>query len=312
MFHRVWICTKVGYALVAALALATLGGCASLGRSHQPAEMPAPENERRAMQYFLQAKVYESQRNYLGAIVALRSAADLDPSSPTIFAQLARNYERIPGWRIGPDGMTMVATDGSRLAEFRQSGKGFGDGGTAEVILPPQVCNQLNKLLDGPDELICATLGSSRVLFDLGNTQILSRLIEGPYVDYVQVVPKGNETLLTVDVERLLPAMRRVSILASSYTHQVKMSLSKDNVELTASSQEVGGEAREVLPAIYTADALEVAYNSQFFMDILRRLGSGQAVMELKDSATAAIVRPAQHSEGQELYYLLMPMRPSG
>ena len=70
--------------------------------------------------------------------------------------------------------------------------------------------------------------------------------------------------------------------------------------------------AREVLPAIYTADALEVAYNSQFFMDILRRLGSGQAVMELKDSATAAIVRPAQHSEGQELYYLLMPMRPSG
>ena len=215
-------------------------------------------------------------------------------------------------WRIGPDGMTMVATDGSRLAEFRQSGKGFGDGGTAEVILPPQLCNQLNKLLDGPDELICATLGSSRVLFDLGNTQILSRLIEGPYVDYVQVVPKGNETLLTVDVERLLPAMRRVSILASSYTHQVKMSLSKDNVELTASSQEVGGEAREVLPAIYTADALEVAYNSQFFMDILRRLGSGQAVMELKDSATAAIVRPAQHSEGQELYYLLMPMRPSG
>jgi tetratricopeptide (TPR) repeat protein len=116
VFHRVWICTKVGYALVAALALATLGGCASLGRSHQPAEMPAPENERRAMQYFLQAKVYESQRNYLGAIVALRSAADLDPSSPTIFAQLARNYERIPGWRIGPDGDTAWVTGDLAMA----------------------------------------------------------------------------------------------------------------------------------------------------------------------------------------------------
>jgi len=90
------------------------------------------------------------------------------------------------------------------------------------------------------------------------------------------------------------------------------MSLSRDNVELTASSQEVGGEAREILPAIYAADALEVAYNAQFFIDILRKLESGEAVMELKDSATAAIVRPAQQSEGQELYYLLMPMRPGG
>lgn len=215
-------------------------------------------------------------------------------------------------WGIGPEGMAMVATDGSRLAEFRQSGVFFEGGGTTEVILPPQLCSQLSKLLEGPEELISATLGNSRVLFDLGHTQILSRLIEGPYVDYGQVVPKGNENKLTVDVERLLPAMRRVSILSSSYTHQVRMSLSRDNVELTASSQEVGGEAREILPATYAGDALEVAYNSQFFIDILRKLESGEAEMELKDTATAAIVRPAQQSEGQELYYLLMPMRPGG
>ena len=215
-------------------------------------------------------------------------------------------------WRIGPEGMAMVATDGSRLAEFRQSGAFFEDGATAEVILPPQLCSQLSKLLEGPEELIRATLGNSRVLFDLGDTQILSRLIEGPYVDYGQVVPKGNENKLTIDVEQLLPAMRRVSILSSSYTHQVRMSLSRDNVALTASSQEIGGEAREILPATYAADALEVAYNSQFFIDILRKLKSGDAVMELKDSATAAIVRPSQQSEGQELYYLLMPMRPGG
>lgn len=215
-------------------------------------------------------------------------------------------------WRVGPDGMAMVATDGSRLAEFRHRGTASGDGGTAEVILPPQLCAQLVKLLEGPEELVSATLGDSRVLFDLGATQILSRLIEGPYVDYEQVVPKGNENRLTVEVERLLPAMRRVSILASSYTRQVRMSLSGDSVELTASSQEVGGEAREVLPATYGAESLQVAYNSQFFIDILRRLESGEVVMELKDSATAAIVRPAQQSEGQEVYYLLMPMRPSG
>ena len=86
--------TKIRCALVAALAAATLGGCATLGQAKHRGEEVAPENQRRAMQYFIQAKVYESQTNYLGAIVALRNAADLDPA-PTIYVQLARNFERI-------------------------------------------------------------------------------------------------------------------------------------------------------------------------------------------------------------------------
>lgn len=215
-------------------------------------------------------------------------------------------------WRMDGDGMAMVATDGSRLAEFRRAleSSPVGDE-SVEVILPPQVCSQLGKLLDGEGGLAQVTLGERQVLFDLGETQLVSRLIEGPYVDYEQVVPRQNDKRLTIAVSQLLSAVRRVSILSSSYTHQVRLALDAESVELTASSQEVGGEAREVIPADYSAERLEVAYNAQYLMEVLRKVGSEEVVVDLRDSVTAAVVRPAELAEGEENYYLVMPMRPS-
>ena len=216
-------------------------------------------------------------------------------------------------WRMESDFMAMAATDGSRLAEYRHYwGEGVGTAGAAEVILPPQLCSQLTKLLDGPEEIVRAIVGENQVLFDLGSTQVLSRLIEGPYVDYEQVVPRENDKRLSVAVDRLLPAVRRVSILSSSFTHQVRLALDGNTLELTASSQEVGGEGREVIPAEYGEEALEVAYNSRYLMEILRKLDTASVVIELRDSVTAAVLRPGEFPEGDEFYYLLMPMRPAG
>ena len=214
-------------------------------------------------------------------------------------------------WRIEPDHMVMVATDGSRLAEFRKSWEQSVTGGTAEVILPTPACSQLGKLLEDPEGLAEVVLGESQVLFQIGDTQLLSRLIEGPYVDYEQVVPRENDKRLTISVDEFLPAVRRVSILSSSYTHQVRLQLKEATVELTASSQEIGGEAREVIPADYTSDELEVAYNAHFLIEILRKLGSEEVILDLRDSVTAAVVRPGEQLEGEDAYYLLMPMRPS-
>ncbi|MBT3784811.1 DNA polymerase III subunit beta, partial [bacterium] len=95
-------------------------------------------------------------------------------------------------WRIDAEGMLMVATDGHRFAHYRKK-LNLGDevqGEGADAIMPPQALSQVVKLLGGTDELVRVTLGESQVLFDLGATQLLSRLIEGPYVDYTQVIPK--------------------------------------------------------------------------------------------------------------------------
>ena len=215
-------------------------------------------------------------------------------------------------WRMESNFMGMAATDGSRLAEYRHYWDGVEAAGTAEVILPPQLCSQLTKLLDGPEEIVRAIVGENQVLFDLGSTQVLSRLIEGPYVDYEQVVPRENDKRLRVGVDRLLPAVRRVSILSSSFTHQVRLALEGNTLELTASSQEVGGEGREVIPADYDEEPLEVAYNSRYLMEILRKLDTPNVVIELRDSVTAAVLKPDEQPEGGEFFYLLMPMRPAG
>lgn len=218
-------------------------------------------------------------------------------------------------WRIDAQGMEMVATDGSRLACYRLAidlqEQVQGDQETS-VIVPPQALNQIVKLLGSHKGPVNVTLGETQVLFDMGHTHLLSRLIEGPYVNYAQVIPQNNTKELKIAIENLLPAVRRVSILSSSYTRQVRFKLNSGQVELSAASPEIGGEAREVVPAQYASEEIEVGYNAQYLMDILRRMDSSEIRFELNDHVTAALLRPTEQKEGEDYFCLLMPLRPTG
>lgn len=217
-------------------------------------------------------------------------------------------------WAIDTEGMTMVATDGYRFARNRhlldlKSQVGEKPG---EVILPPQACGYLVKMLGSQRKISRLTLGGSQVLFDLGSTQVLSRVIEGPYVNYEPVIPRQNDKILTISKELFLPAVRRVSILSSTHTHQVRMRIRKNQVELSAASPEVGGEAREVIPASYTQEELDVGYNANYLMEILRKIESEEVIFELHNAVTAALVRPGKQDQSEDYFCLLMPLRPSG
>ena len=218
-------------------------------------------------------------------------------------------------WRIDAQGMEMVATDGSRLACYRLAldlKDQVQDDQETSVIVPPQALNQIVKLLGSHKGAVNVTLGETQVLFDIGHTHLLSRLIEGPYVNYGQVIPQNNTKELKIASENLLPAVRRVSILSSSYTRQVRFKLSSGQLELSAASPEIGGEAREVVPAHYDAEELEAGYNAQYLMDILRRMDSSEIRFELNDHVTAALLRPLEQKEGEDYFCLLMPLRPTG
>ena len=218
-------------------------------------------------------------------------------------------------WRIDTQGMEMVATDGSRLACYRlaldleDQVKGEEE---SAVIVPPQALSQIVKLLGGHDGPVEITLGETQILFDLGHAHLLSRLIEGPYVDYTQVIPQSNEKELKIASEDLLPAVRRVSILSSSYTRQVRFKLSSGLVELSAASPEIGGEAREVIPAEYSEEDMEIGYNAQFLMEILRKMDTPGIRFELNNHVTAALLKPTEQKEGEDYFCLLMPLRPTG
>lgn len=217
-------------------------------------------------------------------------------------------------WAIDGEGMTMVATDGYRFARNRhlldlKSQVGEKPG---EIILPPQTCGYMIKMLGNQRKLSRLTLGGNQVLFDLGSTQVLSRVIEGPYVNYEPVIPRQNDKVLRILKDLLLPAVRRVSILSSAHTHQVRMRIKKNQVELSAASPEIGGEAREVIPASYTQDELDVGYNANYLMEILRKIESDEVIFELYNAVTAALVRPGKQDQAADYFCLLMPLRPSG
>ena len=219
-------------------------------------------------------------------------------------------------WHLDSEGIDMVATDGSRLARYHQDAELSAQVGDsqADVILPTHLCTQLVKLLGADHQPPRVVVGDSQVFFDLGDTQLSSRVIEGPYVDYEQVIPKQNDKQLVVANDRLLPAVRRVSILASSYTHQVRLTLSADSVELSATSQEIGGEAREIVPASYghEEEEIEIGYNAVYLMEILRKMDGEEVTIDLLNSVTASLLRPTAPAEGEDYFCLLMPLRPSG
>ena len=237
--------------------------------------------------------------------------------SKTIFA-VSRDETRpvLNGvlWQIGEGRMTMVATDGHRLVKYSRIQKGLPDNNT-EAIVPPRALSHVVKLMNGGVSLQKAQFGQSHVLFSLGDEddgaaiQIYSRMIEGPYIGYEQVIPQNNGKRLRVSNSQLLPAVRRVSILASTQTHQLRLAMKKNELELSATSQEIGGEAREHLGVDYDADEMVIGYNSTYLQDVLRRITCDEVVFELDSAVAAGIIRPGEQLEGEDYLCLLMPLR---
>ncbi len=237
--------------------------------------------------------------------------------SKTIFA-VSRDETRpvLTGvlWQVGNGRMTMVATDGHRLVKYSRIQEGLPDN-NREVIVPPRALNHVVKLMGGGVYLQKAQFGQSHVFFLLGDEengdtiQIFSRLIEGPYVDYEQVIPQNNGKRLRVSNSQLLPAVRRVSVLASAQTHQLRLEIQKNKLALSATSQEIGGEARESLGVDYDADEMTIGYNFVYLQDVLRRIASDEVLFELDSAVAAGIIRPGEQLEGEDYLCLLMPLR---
>jgi DNA polymerase-3 subunit beta len=248
---------------------------------------------------------------------ALNSAKFLEMISKTAFAVSKDDTRPVLNgvfWHIVGNKMEMVSTDGSRLACYRTSlDLDLQDVDEARVIVPPQALNKISKILADSQESPKITLGQTQILFKTGKTHLSSRLIEGPYVDYAQVLPKSNEKELCVDSNLLHAAVKRVSVLASAYTRQVRLKLGDSSIELSTASPEIGGEAREVIPAVYDGENFDVGYNAQFLMEIIRKMDTPTVVFKLSDAVTAAVVKSQIDDDGVNDYFcLLMPLRPAG
>lgn len=226
-------------------------------------------------------------------------AASVDPTRPALNGIL---------WQSNGEGMCMVATDGHRLARVKV-GENRLAGHAGDVIIPPKALSLVLKILGDEESDVGVTLGEKNIMFHVGETVVTSRLIEGPYPNYQQVIPTSNDKELTIDSGTLMAGVRRVAVLSNSLTHQVRFYLSNDKLELSAANQDIGGEAKETLPCQYKGEDLEVGYNANYILDMLKNYEDGDVTFELATSVSAGVVRSAKDEQKDDYLCLIMPLR---
>jgi len=203
--------------------------------------------------------------------------------------------------------LSMVATDGHRLA-FCQREQDLPVKTAKGVILPAKALDQLLRLLPDEGELEMG-IGENQAFFRTGGVCFFTRLIEGPFPNYQQVIPKGNERVLSLSTERLLEATDRVSTLAASLaTKQIKLVLDSDQLVLEVASAEVG-QAREELEASYQGPGMSIGYNAVYLLDILKHIGSEEVSLKLDRPDNAGIIEPGSQETGERYFSLLMPLK---
>lgn len=204
--------------------------------------------------------------------------------------------------------LTLVATDGRRLAMVDTELE-FPESNETDVIVPSKAIQELQRLSDDGSEAVQVKLSDSQISFSVGDNLLVSKLIEGNYPNYRQVIPSEPEERVTVDREALLNTVRRVSLLSSEKSNSVRLVFSENQVEVTANSPDVG-EAREAMEIPYTGKEMQIAFNPDFLMAPLRALDTESIRFDLIDEMSPGVIRVPGDSGG--FLYVLMPMRVSG
>ena len=207
-------------------------------------------------------------------------------------------------WELDESRMSMVATNGHRLAKMAVK-SGPGGGGSAEFIVPPSALNQVERLFDTDLELTVAR-AANHLGFRSDTKEVYTRLIDGKYPNYEQVIPKDNDKVATVDKAAMEAAVRRMAVVAHTQTRRIKLAFATDKVRLEATTPDLG-EARDELEIAYQGDDLQIGFNANYLLEVLRNMPTGEVIVSFKTADRAATVQ----SIDTELDYLclIMPLR---
>ena len=209
---------------------------------------------------------------------------------------------------LKPESITMVATDGHRLAHIERSGEKFeGVSGEMKTLIPKKAMDELKSLLDSDIETIDFDKDESTLFFRVGPRLLTSRQLTGQFPNYEAVLPKDITKSIVLHGDELGAAISRVAQFADERSRAVRIRLEKGELKLSASSTETG-ESEDSLEVDYNGDAMAIGFNAQYLLDFIKAVGPGEVKLELKDAQSAGQLRPAE-SEDYKYRYIVMPMR---
>ena len=238
-------------------------------------------------------------KDLLGLIRHTSFAVSTEESRPVLNGVL---------WELRDGEMRMVATNGHRLAKMTvPAGPSLET--TTQLIVPPAALGHVQRLFDEGETVNVARVGN-HLGFASGGTEVYTRLIEGTYPNYEQVIPRDNDRFAVIQRATLESAVRRVAAVASDQTHRIRMEFGADHIELNVLTPDLG-EAHDEVEVSYEGEPLAIGFNANYLLEVLRYVGTDEVRMGLKAPERAATVEPIAVEEDDAIDYLclVMPLR---
>src|SRR2546423_8641336 len=209
-------------------------------------------------------------------------------------------------WELRAELMRMVATNGHRLAKMEVPIATAG-APSSDLIVPPKALEQIRRLFPEDEELEIAR-GDNHLGFRSPFTAVYTRLIEGAYPNYQQVIPKDNDRIAIADKVALTSALKRMSVIASDQTHRIRLSFNAGILRFSVQTPDLG-EATDELAVRFTGDQLDIGFNASYLLEILRYIPTEEVKLTFKAPERAATVEPEGWNDAASYLCLVMPLR---
>jgi len=198
--------------------------------------------------------------------------------------------------------LNLVALDGYRLAirnEFLDTDINM------EVVIPGKTLNEVSKILEDVDNIVDITFTNNHILFNLEKTKIISRLLEGKFINYNSLLPQEHKLLVNINRQELQNAIERASLMAKDgNTNLIKLDLQQDNLIITSNSQL--GKVREEISTKLQGEDIQIAFNSKYLLDVLKNVEADEVIMKMTSGISPCVI---EEKNNENAKYLVLPVR---
>jgi DNA polymerase-3 subunit beta len=198
--------------------------------------------------------------------------------------------------------LNLVALDGYRLAirsEFLDTDIDI------EVVIPGKTLNEVSKILEDIDDIVDITFTNNHILFNLEKTRIISRLLEGKFINYNSLLPREHKLFVNVNRQDLQNAIERASLMAKDgNTNLIKIDLQQENLIITSNSQL--GKVREEISIKLQGEEIQIAFNSKYLLDVLKNIEEDEVIMKMTSSISPCVI---EEKDNENSKYLVLPVR---
>ena len=203
----------------------------------------------------------------------------------------------------GKQFLTGVATDSHRLSSSSLEVDNVGN--FTSIILPRKTVFQLCSLLSETKDSLKMQISENKIKFSLGTVKLISKVIDGKFPDYKKVVPTSNDKSLIVSSKEFINSIERVASVSLDRKEGVKLSINRDNVQLSVNSAN-SGEGNEIIKANFNSEPLNISFNSKYLIEIASEIQNKDLKMNLKDSVSPVLV---EDNSDKNSYFVIMPMK---